>query len=267
MEKNEMTLDEIKTVSVHLLKQFDLFCRENHLIYYISNGTLLGAVKYKGFIPWDDDVDVLMPRSDYDRLLDIFSDSGEIKLFSNEKYGAAYRFPFAKLCDMRTVKIEPCETTAETAELGICIDIFPLDDISNNKIAGVCKIKWRSICLALFSLSQMKTFKSKNFIKIAIYKLSRKIGFENFSKQINKKYKHTFRKCKYIGNDRWPIYGEKELFPVSMFSDTVFLNFEGARYPAPALYDQYLTALYDDYRKDPPIEKQVTHHAYKAYWK
>ncbi len=51
MEKNEMTLDEIKTVSVHLLKQFDLFCRENHLIYYISNGTLLGAVKYKGFIP------------------------------------------------------------------------------------------------------------------------------------------------------------------------------------------------------------------------
>ena len=67
--------------------------------------------------------------------------------------------------------------------------------------------------------------------------------------------------------DAWPIYGEKELFPVSMFSDTVFLNFEGARYPAPALYDQYLTALYGDYRKDPPIEKQVTHHAYKAYWK
>ena len=261
-----MTLAEIKQVSTKLLKQFDFFCHTNHLRYFISNGTLLGAVKYQGFIPWDDDIDVLMPRPDYDKLIDLFRDTDDIKLFSNERE-CLYKFPFAKMCDMNTVKIESYQPTDRSIELGVSIDIFPLDDYSNNKLWAMCKIKIRNIYLTLFNLSQIEEIQLKNPIKKTIYKLARKIGFDNFSKHINLKHKVTFGKSKYVANDTWPIYGSKEVFKHNVFSEIVLLRFEGEYYPGPMMYDQYLNALYGDYKKDPPIEEQISHHAYKAYWK
>ena len=90
---NRLSLDEIKQAEFRLLKIFDEFCSKHKIRYYLSNGTLLGAVKYKGFIPWDDDVDVLVPREDYDRLMEIFVDQGDICLVSYER-NPQYLYPF-----------------------------------------------------------------------------------------------------------------------------------------------------------------------------
>ena len=81
----ELTLQEIQAISLEILKVFDAFCRENGIRYFLSNGTLLGAVRYKKFIPWDDDIDVLVPREDYDRLIRIFRDDDRYRLFACEK--------------------------------------------------------------------------------------------------------------------------------------------------------------------------------------
>ena len=89
----ELTLNEIKAIELELLCVFDSFCKHNNINYFLSNGTLLGAVKYKGFIRWDDDIDVLVPREDYERLITLFEDDDRYKLFTyerNQKYRAAW---------------------------------------------------------------------------------------------------------------------------------------------------------------------------------
>lgn len=123
---NEITdLREIQQVELGVLRHLDQVCRENGLHFFLSNGTLLGAVKYEGFIPWDDDIDVFMPRCDYDRLMRLSgADSGPYRLLSQERT-PGWRLPFAKLCDLSTCKQETCADFG--ADIGLDVDIFPLD--------------------------------------------------------------------------------------------------------------------------------------------
>ena len=120
----ELTLQEIKQIELEILKTFHAFCEENHIRYFLSHGTLLGTIRYKGFIPWDDDVDVLVPREDYDRLLSLFKDNEQYKLLHFEK-DEQFLFPYAKLCDMTTRKIE--NDMEDGMAVGLDMDIFPLD--------------------------------------------------------------------------------------------------------------------------------------------
>ena len=121
---DELSLQELKDIEFNLLKEFRAFCNENGIRFFLAYGTLLGAIRYKGFIPWDDDIDVLVPREDYNKLIRIFRDSDKYRLYSferNQKYG----YPFAKLCDMSTRKIE--FYFEPLVDYGVDIDIFPLD--------------------------------------------------------------------------------------------------------------------------------------------
>ena len=120
----ELSLQELKQIEFDILKMFDVFCKENNIRYFLSNGTLLGAVKYKKFIPWDDDVDLLIPREDYNRMISLFKDDDRYQLFAYEKK-QEFCYPFAKLCDMTTRKVEPGYNNG--VELGVDIDLFPLD--------------------------------------------------------------------------------------------------------------------------------------------
>ena len=120
----ELSLQELKEIELEILKVFDAFCKENNIRYYLSHGTLLGAIRYKKFIPWDDDVDLLIPREDYNRMITLFKDTDRYKLFAFEKY-PEYRYPIAKLCDMTTRKVETGYNNG--VELGVDIDLFPLD--------------------------------------------------------------------------------------------------------------------------------------------
>ena len=126
----ELTLDELKQIELETLKMFHAFCVENNIRYYLAYGTLLGAVRYKKFIPWDDDVDLLIPREDYDRLITLFKDNERYRLYSFER-NKDYHFPFAKLCDMTTLKVEDFYPNAKV-KLGVEIDLFPLDNFNSD---------------------------------------------------------------------------------------------------------------------------------------
>lgn len=265
----KLSLKEIKEIEFELLKQFDSFCKENNIRYFLSNGTLLGAVKYKGFIPWDDDVDVLVPRADYDRLIALFPENDRYQLFSFEK-NKKYRYPFAKLCNMTTRKEEA--NIHNGVDLGIDIDVFPLDVWSGD--LREAKKEARSIRKNMFFLSLTKLEKAdslhplKRLAKSTVMVCCKMLGSTHFLKKIVKaSRKRTAGSEHYVGCKTWCIYGDREIVPTEVFSDAVALEFCGMNFPAPAGYDTYLRSLYGDYEKDPPEEQQRSHHAYTAYSK
>lgn len=258
----EMSLKEIKKTEFAILKHFQKFCYDNNIKFYLSNGTLLGAIKYNGFIPWDDDIDVLVPRKDYDRLIAIYMDCDEYKLFSLERE-PMYKFPFAKLCDMSTVKIE--ENIDNGVTMGLEIDIFPIDSCSKHVFRLHSSKRLRLYQIGCM-LSKFISSKGKAFYKRIIINCCRILGFKYFCNRLIKAVEREASLGEdYRGCLVWPVYGEREIMPAEVFSDTVEVEFEGEQFPAPIGYDTYLRSLYGDYEKDPPLEKQRSHHKYTAY--
>jgi len=263
----ELTLDEIKQIELNILKHFKAYCEENDICFLLSNGTLLGAVKYQGFIPWDDDIDVFVPREDYDKLIVSYTDSKKYKLFSHERNENFY-FPFAKLCDMETRKIEG--GVENGTPLGLDIDIFPLDYWGNTEAEAEKKLKTMKSNLAKLNFSKMEFSRGKNYIRTVVkwilihfYKMT---GSAKYTKKmIIEASAAKMEKSEFAGCVVWPIYGEKEILPSHVFAETTEVTFEGDSFAAPAGYDQYLRSLYGNYEEDPPEDKQCTHHNFKAY--
>ena len=264
---NPLSLQEIKQIEFELLKSFDAFCRANHIRYFLSNGTLLGAVKYKGFIPWDDDVDVLVPREDYDRLIRIFQDNEHMRLVSFERE-PRYLFPFAKLCDTATVKEETDIDNGVT--LGLNMDVFPLDAWDDDLEKAKQEAALIKKNISRLSLAKLRKPNAPGMIKKAAQGIlmlpcklrGGQVFLRNIIAESNKPHQ---RGENHLGCKAWCIYGAREIIPADVFASTVEVEFEGNLFFAPAGYDTYLRSLYGDYPKDPPIEKQKTHHSFTAY--
>ena len=265
---NELTLDELKRIEFDILKHFDAFCKEHNIRYYLAYGTLLGAIRYKKFIPWDDDVDVLVPRDDYERLLEIYQDNEQYKMFAFEKDGK-FHYPFAKLCDLSTRKFMP-EFRSSDAIPGVEIDIFPLDCWCSDYESA--KKEARSIYreIAFLQASQLRESPTKKGLKSMLWKLvsvyAKIRTYKYFNKKIVKKSKANKQETPvFVGSKSWCIYGERGVVPAEAFADVAYVEFEGEMFPAPIGYDTYLTCLYGDYLPEPPKEKQKTNHNFKAY--
>ena len=149
----DISLEELRKIQISILDEFSIFCEENKLNYLLTGGTLIGAVRHKGFIPWDDDIDVAMPRADYERFLSSFNVEGYriITPYNNEKYV----YPFAKLVNSKTRIIEHTDTDSD---LGIYIDIFPIDYIPQKSI----KSYYRKRKIFEFVMSCKMAEKKKN---------------------------------------------------------------------------------------------------------
>ena len=126
----EIEIEELKRIQIGILKHLDAFCKENNLTYFMCGGTLLGAVRHKGFIPWDDDIDIMMKREDYDKLIALYpkNDNSNFKLFSYE-LDKSFPYPFAKMDDCRTIFEEEIN---DSYKIGVNIDIFPIDYITED---------------------------------------------------------------------------------------------------------------------------------------
>ena len=264
----ELTLQELKEIELNILKMFDAFCKENSIRYYLSFGTLLGAIRYKKFIPWDDDVDVLVPREDYDRLIKLFRDDENYHLYAFEK-DKRYLFPFAKLCDMRTRK-EETFYKCKGIELGVEIDIFPLDAFDNDPEQAKREIKCIQKCGSKLRLVKLDKPATNNPVKRLVWSVImgfyKMIGGAHYIQKIIKVSNNPSQKGNdFVGAKVWCMYGERDMIPREAFADTVDIEFEGEMFPAPVGYDTYLTCMYGDYLPEPPKEKQKSHHHFKAY--
>lgn len=264
----ELTLQELKEIEFDILKMFDVFCKENNIRYFLGYGTLLGAIRYRKFIPWDDDIDVLVPREDYDRLLTLFRDSEKYHLFAFEKE-RNFHFPFAKLCNMTTRKKETVYPN-KGIDLGVEIDIFPLDAFDNDLKKARKEANRILHYMNHLGYTKLDRPHTNDPFRFAVWSIivafDKMLGGQYFVKRIIKECcKKKQKGSSFAGVKAWCIYADRGIIPAEVFAETIDIEFEGEFFPAPKDYDTYLTCLYGDYLPEPPKEKQKTHHSFKAY--
>lgn len=268
---NEMESDynvrDIQLVELSILLEIDRLCRENHINYCIVGGTLLGAVRHKGFIPWDDDLDIAMPRKDYERFIQICSMelSDDYYLHSVDS-DENYWLPFVKVTKKYTV-FEEKNIAGLGCKTGIYVDVFPLDDARKERSKG------KSIITKL-----IKIINSVYLYKIRYYKLhpcdSRKIILYRALGMISTKKLHSLqnRLMKYYNGastQYYVNYGSnydtvKQTMPKTVYEPLSEVLFEGHMFYAPADTDYYLRRIYgNDYMELPPLKKRITHNPVK----
>lgn len=261
----KLNKEEILEFQLSILKEIDAFCKDNKITYFLSGGTLLGAVRHEGYIPWDDDIDLMMSRKDYDRFIREFK-SKNLKIYSLET-DLDCRFPFMKVYDKRTLVAE--DSLRDKMEYGISVDMFPLDFAGNdiNQIkrqVAHSQFYQRLLKLKLASINERWNLLEK--VLIAVGKtLLLPVKFSWFCEKINKIAKQkTNIESKYMGCMVWG-YGMGEILDSSSFSTSTTLIFEKLVFPVPIGYYQYLESMYGDYMQLPPKEKQKSKHDYDAY--
>lgn len=263
----QMTPEEVKKVQLEILAYVARFCEENDIRYWIDSGTLLGAIRHKGYIPWDDDIDVGMLREDYDRFSEIFNKTNAEYRFLCVENTPDFYLPHGKVCDNSTVLYEPDENGYQSA---VNIDIFVYDNAPDDqdelKKMYDRRDKLRRVYAVLTSDVAMHGNPIKYVVKLArkgLYRvLYRKESPIQSMVKNSKKYAATSATC--VGN--FTSY-TRMLCNKRVFADFINVEFEGMEFKAPIGYDEWLRSFYGDYMQLPPIEKRVSHHSYKAYFK
>ncbi|MBQ0036985.1 MAG: LicD family protein [Firmicutes bacterium] len=261
--KRELTLEEIKKISLDILIDVASFCEQNEITYYLACGTLLGAIRHKGYIPWDDDIDIMMPRPDYNKFLNLYKSTKYELLMPSEG-----RYYYAKVYDTNTIKVEPMIDYKKYDYLGIDIDIFPLDGIVNDK-NEIERIHNKSKKLeTLLRLSNQPIFYRKNPIKCINRIIPRMIGSKNLVKMIEKNAQtYSYEDSDYVIRVRNTPNGFTGALKKEVYNSPIKKEFEGHDFYVPRDYDKWLNTFYGDYMKLPPIEKQKAHHNSKCYYR
>lgn len=271
----ELNLKEIREVQLGILDYIKAICDKNNIDYYLISGTLLGAVKYKGYIPWDDDVDICLFREDYLKLIDLIdkdnNDNYQMLSIYNIK---DYYYTFAKVVSRKTKLIE---NAREIKDMGVYVDVFPIDYYDGNYNKFRKRLKFlnnmatkryqiknnieKSINLDV-KVVKPKFWTLRKFIYNTIDIISRPLGYKFWVKMYDKQIsKSNSGENIVIGSRTLPT------FRTDMFSKKALYNFEGKKYTSIKDSDAYLTKVYGDYKADLPKDKQRSHHQMKAYWR
>lgn len=272
---NRVSSDEMKEIEIEILKYIKRVCENNGLKYYLAYGTLIGAVRHNGFIPWDDDIDIIMPREDYKKLATIINSENNQKQFKLVSVDTENDFtaPLAKVIDTRT-KLVQHYGFFEKVELGVYVDVFIVDGVPGDFEVGKKYYleaydiyqKWAKANLKLFPPG-MKKSKS---ILLWIYSIPYKIkGYKYWLTKLEKhNSQYSFYDTEFVSvleaGTKEP---EKNVWPQRCFGNKGIVLFEGEEYAAPEDYDYLLKSEYGDYMQLPPLEKRISHHQYDAYWK
>ena len=268
----EISIEEIKVIQLDLLNKVDEVCRANNLRYSLGGGTLLGAVRHKGYIPWDDDIDIMMPRPDYEIFIQLINSSQEkykIQCFLTD---FTYVDLSAKFYDSSTILID--DIVDNKKQIGVSIDIFPIDGLGNSKKEAVKAFRKKAFLRELLVAAQWKKyFRSKTHAwyyeipRFLLFCISRNIDKTKIFREIEKYYiSIKYDEVSYVAAVGGS-YREREILPKQLYSEFVLLEFENKKYYVIKGYDEYLTSIFGDYMTLPPIEKRVSHHFFKAYIK
>ncbi len=263
--KKEITLEERKKISYEILLYVDRWCKEHNVKYYLAYGTLLGAVRHEGFIPWDDDIDLIMFREDYQKFIKDFNCS------QNKNYKCLYfedgsfYLPYAKVVNLDTTMAS--DNFIELDDLGIGIDIFPYDYAKSDKHRKKIFFNLKMLRYSLYNNSKELTGNKRISIKLFFYWYAKKEGWKKWAKRIQYKTKKLYgTKEKYCFSLGAMISGDNRVYDVEWFKEDVNLSFEQVDFPAPKKHDLILKQRYGNYMQLPPVENRIMH-LNKAYYK
>ncbi len=267
-------LREIQLKELALLKEVKRICKKYRLRYFLCGGTLLGAVRHQGFIPWDDDIDIMMPREDYEQFIRMASEEWQDNIQVEDYYYTNSARPdcITHVVDKKTTIIRT-NCMKERRE-NLCIDIFPLDGMPKSAVGRIIYFYYFRFYHYLFLISCFSSMVNMDkpgrplWEKAAIKFLSR-INMEKWlnSKRLLKKQhsilmKYKYEDSKYIYSG-FGTYGKKEILPKKYFHAVSFLRFEDDSYCVPSMYHEELTHYYGDYMVIPKKQKK-RQHSYKV---
>ena len=269
----QLSLQEIKDTELNILLEFQKICDELGLTFYLCGGSLLGAVRHKGFIPWDDDIDICMARPEYDRLAKLARENSirkpewlEIVCYEN----GTSRFPFIKVLDKRTVVLN--EFFKESKTDNIWIDLLPVDGIPESMEASEKLFADMFRYRKLVQMKYVRPFKGKSFAKRLTKPFmsvaAHIINTDRYNDKLVKEAReNSFDDSKFVGIVTEGLYGTKEAIPRDAYLKSIDVEFEGHTFKATSYWHEYLTNLFGEYMQLPPEDKRKTHEmkAFRVY--
>lgn len=272
---NELTFREVQIGAYQVLKKIKEICVQENLTYFLAYGTLIGALRHKGVIPWDDDIDIIMPRPDYEKLKQYFiQNEAQLYPFKYFDHSTVPEYPhmIARVSDMRYHLIFDNE---KDYGIGLFVDIYPFDGMRNDFAEAQHMIRKAKRDASLCFLTGRKSFgrdntnsKAKMLLKVPAYIWAKLMGTRHY---INKLSKYAgwkdYESSEYVGCLVWPDgirQGiNRDVFKKSLFEE-MDAEFEDGIFRIPKGYDEILTMIYGDYMTPPPENERQTHHTYTA---
>lgn len=252
------TLKEHQTVLFELLNEFDRVCKKHNIKYMLFAGSMLGAVRHQGFIPWDDDLDVALLREDYDKLMKVDKSEWNSDFYFQGEYSDHWPLHFSKLRKNNTTCLEKYHPKDNNSHQGIYIDVFPIDNASNNEV--VRKLQYyasRIIIAKAFDKRGYETNSKAKKIFMTICRIVPLKPFSSLSKLRSAKdsdYVHSF----FGGTSSY----KKGIYSRKWIAEITEKDFEGNSFPVSAHYDELLTAMYGNYMELPKeSERKTKEHA------
>ena len=260
MEK--LNIDQVHQRLLGIAKELDRICVSHRIPYYMIGGTMLGAIRHKGFIPWDDDMDFGIPREYFEMFIQICHQElkypYQLRNYKNSVYGIA----FYKIEDCTTLVDDPCIIQGKESSIGINIDVFPLERCFAQSDNFICCFKKKEVLSRLKQLLFYESTKptlSKSFLRF----VSRKLLFFLTEKAMIEKIDEIARSVNNRGGDSlvnfYGIYKKKEIIPLKIWGEPKKYIFEDTKLMGVSDYDCFLTHLYGDYMQLPPKEKRHIH--------
>ena len=272
---NELTLPEIQQISYEILLKVKEVCDRCSLKYFLAYGTLIGAVRHNGFIPWDDDLDIMMPRPDYEKFIKYFEENEDslypLKVF-NKNNTRDYPYMISRVSNVDYILQADNECSYG---LGVFIDIYPLDGMGNDydecirikkraaRLSSLCYLSTRKKCKR-----EMTSNIVKRIMKYPAFFVSKVLGKKYFMQKLeNYKNRFNYSDSNYVSCVVWGSSIKRGIFEKSLFDDGIELFFNDQLFNAPKKYKEILSLIYDDYMVLPPEEERIGQHFYKVYKK
>ena len=270
MNNRKLQLNETQQIALSILDNVAKVCDQQGIRYYLVFGTLIGAIRHKGFIPWDDDLDIMMPRPDHDKFVDYFLSHKEefpnLKIFTPD-INKKYPYMITRVSDDRYRIVMDNE---KPYGMGVFIDIYPYDGMGNSWKEAV-RFQRRGDLLSSFCFQATRLHLEKGItksrfrkiVKLPVFLACKLIGkdfFQSKLKQIARQ--KPYDTTKYVGNAVWGSGGSITIYDRELFSDYCLVDFENRQFKAPIGYDRFLKHIYGDYMELPPEKSRVPHHGY-----
>lgn len=276
MSKRELTFRQVQLGALEVLKELTRLCDQQGWKYFLSYGSMLGAVRHKGIIPWDDDIDIMMPRPDYEELRAYFVDNAEqllpLKLFDPDTV-PDYPHKIARISDQRYHLIFDNE---KDYGIGLFVDIYPLDGVGNDYEAATKLVKKTKFDAALCFLTGRKSFgvdntdsKLKMILKFPAYCWAKLMGSHHYIDKLEKAaHLYNYDESDYVACVTWPVGPkngqDRDVFKKSLFDQLLDVPFEDTTAKIPSCYDEFLRVNYEDYMTPPDEAGKKTNHTYIA---
>ena len=267
-------MNELQEKELELLKAFIKVCEKHNLRYFLIGGSALGAIRHKGFIPWDDDMDVGMPREDYDKFMELqYEYDGTPYFIQNFKNDPCYIYNYGKLRDSSTTFIEYIYKNHRINH-GVWIDIFPIDGISRKMVEPKkCAKKifriWTQVWLSYLPALRRKVRKETWFKDILLNIVAGLFYIFDIAHYRNKKVERIIHKIPFdeavMAGNCFGFNMKKEAMDANIFKEIIKVPFENIEVNIMKDYDTYLHNIYGDYMTPPPVEKQIGHHYNRGF--